>query len=305
MKKILICDPIHKNGVKILQDAGFQVDLETQITPQRLLETIPPYDAIIIRSRTKITREVLNAAENLKVVARAGVGLDNVDLQYAEEKKILVINSPEAPSNAVAELVIGLMFASARNISEADATLKQGEWAKKKLMGFEIQGKTLGIIGLGRIGHSVAKKARCLGMKVLVYNRSMDRVREQIKEMGAKAASLEEIYRNSHFITIHVPLHKSTRHMISTPQFNMMREDAIIINAARGGVIDEKALKAALDTRRIKGAALDCFESEPIPDEDLICRSNVVCTPHIGAGSVEASTGNSTIVAEKLVKLLA
>ncbi len=302
--KILICDTIHKDGVSMLQDAGFQVTLETDITPENLLVTIPDYDGIVLRSRTKVTKEVLDAAKNLKVVARAGVGLDNIDVTYAKEKGVEVINSPEAPSNAVAELVIGLIFNIARKISEADSTMKQGKWEKKRLTGFEIQGKTLGIIGFGRIGYSLGKKAKCLGMRVLVYNRTMERVRGQIDEMGAEAATLDRVYAESDFISLHLPLVPATKHLISTDQFNAMKPEAYIINAARGGVIDEAALNVALDEGKISGAALDCFESEPSPNEALVCRPNVVCTPHIGAGSIEASIGNSTIVAEKLIKFL-
>ncbi len=304
MAKILVCDPIHEDGVKMLKDAGFQVDLETDISPEKLLTKIPEYDAMVIRSRTKVTKAVLDSATNLKAVARAGVGLDNVDLPYAKEKGVEVMNSPEAPSNAVAELVIGLMFNIARKISEADATMKQGRWEKKSLTGFEIEGKTLGIIGFGRIGYNLGKKAKCLGMRVIAYDAFMDRVIEFVEEAGAEAVSLDELYAESDFISIHVPLLPSTKHMISTEQFDAMKEGAYVINAARGGVIDEAALNKALDESKISGAALDCFESEPAPSEDLVCRLNVVCTPHIGAGSVEASIGNSTIVAEKLIEFL-
>ncbi len=304
MAKILICDPIHEDGVKMLQDAGFQVDLETDISPENLLEIIPDYDAMVIRGRTKVTKAVLDAGINLKTVARAGVGLDNIDRPYAKEKGVAVINSPEAPSNAVAELVIGLMFNMARNISEADSTMKQGLWAKKKLTGFEIQGKTIGIIGFGRIGYILGKKAKCLGMKVLAYDVFMDRAKKFMDEAGVEASTLDKIYSECDFISVHVPLLPSTKHMISTDQFNAMKKGAYVINAARGGVIDEAALNVALDEEKIGGAALDCFESEPKPNEELVCRLNVVCTPHIGAGSVEASIGNSTIIAEKLTKFL-
>lgn len=304
MAKILVCDPIHEDGVKMLQDAGFQVDLETDISPENLLEKIPSYDAMVIRSRTKVTKQVLDAATTLKAVARAGVGLDNVDVPYAKEKGVEVINSPEAPSNAVAELVIGLMFNIARKISEADSTMKAGKWEKKKLTGFEIKGKTLGIIGFGRIGFNLGQKAKCLGMRVLAYDVFMDRSKPYMDEAGAEPSTLEEIYSESDFISVHVPLLPSTKHMISTDQFKAMKKGAYIINAARGGVIDEAALNVALDEGKIGGAALDCFESEPKPNEELVCRLNVVCTPHIGAGSVEASIGNSTIVADKLIKFL-
>ena len=302
--KILVCDSIHKDGVSMLQDAGFQVDLDTSITPEALIEKIPTYDAIVIRSRTKVRKEVLEAATNLKAVARAGVGLDNVDLVTAKERGIEIINSPEAPSNAVAELIIGLMFSLARNIAEADSTMKQGKWEKKRLSGFEIRGKTMGIIGLGRIGYLVAEKAKALDMKLLIYNRSKDRVKDLVATLGTELVDLEKVYAESDIVSIHLPATPETRHMVGAAQFKIMKPTAYIINVSRGGIVDEEALKKALDAGSIAGAALDVYEEEPTKDMDLVGRPNVVCTPHIGAGSVEAFTGNSTIVAEKLIKLL-
>lgn len=304
MIRILICDSIHEDGVKMLKGAGFQVDLDTSITPEELIEKIPGYDAIVIRSRTKVRKDVLEAATNLKAVARAGVGLDNVDLAAAKELGVKVINSPEAPSNAVAELIIGLMFSLARNIAEADGTMKQGKWEKKRLTGFELKGKTMGIIGLGRIGELVAEKAKALGMKLLIYNRTRDRVRSMVETMGAELVDIERVYKDSDIISIHLPATPETRHMIGSDQFEMMKPTAYIINAARGGLIDEAALKIALDEGKIAGAALDVYEEEPTRDMPLVGLANVVCTPHIGAGSVEASIGNSTIVAAKLIEFL-
>lgn len=302
MVKVIICDPIHEDGVKMLQDAGLDVTLDTEVTAEDLLKKIDEYDAMVIRSRTKVTKELLDAATNLKAIARAGVGLDNVDLPYAKEKGVEVFNSPEAPCNAVAELVLGMMFNMARNISEADASMKQGKWEKKKLTGFEIQGKTLGIIGFGRIGYAIGKKAKCLGMRVLAFDVAMDRVKGYVEEIGAEAADLDTLYAESNFITVHVPLLPQTKHMINNEAIAKMQDGVHLINAARGGVIDEAALKEALDSGKVRGVALDVFEQEPSPDEELVCRSNVICTPHIGAGSVEAQIGNSTVVAEKLIK---
>jgi D-3-phosphoglycerate dehydrogenase len=300
--KILVCDPIHDKGVKMLRDSGFELDLDTQISPKDLLKKIGKYDAIVIRSRTKVTRDLLDAAKNLKAIARAGVGLDNVDLNYSKEKEIEVFNSPEAPCNAVAELVLGLMFSMARRITEADAGMKQGKWEKRRLTGFELKGKTLGIIGFGRIGYSLGKKAKCLGMRVITFDVLMDKLIHFVEEIEAESVDLDTLYEDSEFITIHVPLLPQTRHMISTEQFKKMQDGVYIVNAARGGIIDEAALKKALDSGKVKGAALDVFEQEPNPDMDLVNRSNVICTPHIGAGSEEAQIGNSKIVAEKLVK---
>lgn len=302
MVKILVCDTIHEDGVRMLQDAGFEVELDTEITPERLIQEIGKYDGMVVRSRTKVTRDVIMAAKKLKAIARAGVGLDNVDLSSAKEKGIEVFNSPEAPCNAVAELVLGMMLNMARMINEADAGMKQGKWEKNRLTGFEIQGKTLGIIGFGRIGYLLGKKAKCLGMRVLAFDVAMDKLRHFVDEIKAEAVDLDTLYANSDFITVHVPLLPQTKNMVGTAQFNKMKKGAYIINAARGGIINETALKAALDEGKVKGAALDVFEQEPNPDEELVCRPNVICTPHIGAGSEEAQIGNSTIVAEKLIK---
>lgn len=302
MVKIIVCDTIHEDGVRMLQDAGFEVELDTEITPERLIQEIGKYDGMVVRSRTKVTRDVIMAAKKLKAIARAGVGLDNVDLSSAKEKGIEVFNSPEAPCNAVAELVLGMMLNMARMINEADAGMKQGKWEKNRLTGFEIQGKTLGIIGFGRIGYLLGKKAKCLGMRVLAFDVAMDKLRHFVDEIKAEAVDLDTLYANSDFITVHVPLLPQTKGMVGTAQFNKMKKGAYVINAARGGIINETALKAALDEGKVKGAALDVFEQEPNPDEELVCRPNVICTPHIGAGSEEAQIGNSTIVAEKLIK---
>ncbi len=304
MVKVLISDPIADEGVKMLRDAGFKVDLRTDITAEELKEVIGGYEAIVVRSRTKLTAQVLEKAASLKAIARAGVGLDNIDTGYAKEKGVEVFNSPEAPCNAVAELVIGLMLSMARRISVADSTMKQGRWEKNRLTGIELSGRTLGVVGFGRIGYMVGKKAGALGMEVLAYDVLMDRLRRFVEEIGAKDVDFETLLAESEFITVHVPLLPQTRHMISAQQFEKMRDGVYIVNAARGGIVDESALKAALDSGKVAGAALDVFESEPDPDPELVGRANVVCTPHMGAGSVEAQLGNSTIVAEKLIKFL-
>lgn len=301
MVKVLVCDPIHEDGLKKLSNSGFQIDVDTEITPEQLLDKISGYEAVIIRGRTKITRDVLDAANSLKVVGRVGVGLDNVDLFYSEKKGIEVFNSPESSSNAVAELVLGMMLNMARMIREADTSLKNGKWEKKRLTGFEIQGKTLGIIGFGRIGYKLGKKAKSLGMHVIAYDVAMTRVRTFMEETKVEAVDLDTLYARSDFITVHVPLLPETIHMISTPELTKMKKSAFLINTARGGVIDEKALKKALDLGEIRGAALDVYEDEPMPDMDLVYRENIICTPHIGAGSVEAQKESSAIVAEKLI----
>ena len=303
--KILVCDPIHEDGVNLLLKAGYQVDLDTEIRHGELLEKVMKYDALVVRSRTKVTADVLDKAEKLKAIARAGVGLDNIDLPKTREKGIQVFNSPEAPCNAVAELVIGMIFSMARNIAHANYSMKQGEWLKKSLTGFEIAGKTLGVIGFGRIGYLVGKKAKALDMEILAFDVAMDVVRSFVDEVGAKAVDMDTLLSNSDFITIHVPLLPQTKHMIGREEFAKMKVGAHIINAARGAIINEEALKEALESGKISGAALDVFEEEPNPDPELIGRLDVVCTPHIGAGSVEAQIANSTVVAEKLINFFA
>ena len=300
---MLVCDPIHEDGVKMMRETGFQVDLKTTITGDELVEIIGGYDAIVVRSRTKVNREVLAETGRLRVVARAGVGLDNIDVDEAKRRGIEVVNSPEAPSNAVAELVLGFMLSLARQIPEADASIKRGEWIKRRLMGFELSGKTLGVIGFGRIGYLVAKKAKILGMRVLTYDVVIEKLMGYVEEAGAEAVPMEELLASSDFVTVHVPLLPQTRHMIGRAEIVMMKRGAYLINAARGGVVDEEALREALIGGRRAGAALDVYEEEPPRDTSLTGLGNVVCTPHIGAATEEAQRANSTIVAEKLVKI--
>lgn len=301
---VLVCDPIHDDGVKILREAGYIVDLRTSITASELVDAVGDFDAIVVRSRTKVTDRVLEAGKRLKAVARAGVGLDNIDLIAAERLGIIVINSPEAPSNAVAELVLGLMLSLARRIPEADASMKKGEWIKKQFTGMELKGTTLGIIGFGRIGYQLAKKAGALGMRVLTYDIVIEKLMEFVEEAGAVAVDLDELLGSSDFVTVHVPLLPQTEHMIGAEEMSAMKDSAYLINVARGGVVDEEALRKALVNGKLAGAALDVYEEEPPRDNSLTGLKNVVSLPHIGAATVEAQRANSTIVAEKLIKIL-
>lgn len=302
--KILICDPIDEVGVAMLREAGFAVDLDTAITPEGLVKKAGGYTALVVRSRTKVMKDVLAAAPNLRAVARAGVGLDNVDVDEARRRGVQVINSPEAPSNAVAELVLGYMLSLARNLPKADASMKRGEWIKSKLTGFEIQGKTLGIVGFGRIGHLLGKKAKALGMRVLCYDVMIDKLMSLVEEAGAESVPFDRLLAESDFVTVHVPLLPQTRGMFNAETIGKMKKESYLINAARGGIVDEEALLEALKSGHLAGAALDVYEEEPTKNVDLVGLGNVVCTPHIGAESVEAQLANSTIVAEKLIRLL-
>jgi len=302
--KILVCDPIHEEGVAMLKEAGFAVDLETSITAEELVNSAGDYDALVVRSRTKVTSKVVKAGKRLKVIARAGVGLDNIDLAAAEESGVKVVNSPEAPANAVAELVLGLLLSLARKIPEGDHSMKRGEWIKRRLTGIELKGKTLGVIGFGRIGYQITRKAKALEMRVVTFDVVIDKLMEYVQEAGAEAISLEDLLRSSDFVTIHVPLLPQTRHMIGAEEIAMMKDGAYLINAARGGVVDEEALRAALTSGKLAGAALDVFENEPPEDTSLTGLENIVCLPHVGAATVEAQIANSTIIAEKLIELL-
>ena len=302
--RVLVCDPIHDDGVKSLREADYIVDLRTSITASELVEAVGDFDAIVVRSRTKVTEQVLEAGKRLKAVARAGMGLDNIDLNAAKRFGISVVNSPDAPSNAVTELVLGLMLSLARRIPEADDSMKKGEWIKKRLIGMELKGKTLGIIGFGRIGYQLAKKAGALEMRVLTYDVVIEKMREFVAEAGADAVDLDELLGSSDFVTVHVPLLPQTKHMIGVEEISAMKDGAYMINAARGGVIDEEALKKALVSGKLAGAALDVYEEEPPQDLSLTGLQNVVSLPHIGAATVEAQRANSTIVAEKLIKIL-
>jgi D-3-phosphoglycerate dehydrogenase len=301
--RILVCDPIHEDGVNMLKEAGYDVELDTKITGEELVDKLGDYDAIIIRSRTNVDERVLRAKGKLKAVARAGVGLDNVDLETAKKVGIQVINSPEAPSNAVAELVLGLMLALARRIPEGDASLKRGEWIKRQLTGFELKGKTLGIIGFGRIGYELGKKCKALGMTVVAYDVAMDRVIKYVEEIRAESVTMEDLLSRSDFVSVHVPLLPQTRNLIGRDQIGLMKKSAYLINAARGGIIDEMALRDALVKGELGGAALDVFANEPPDDTSLTGLKNIICMPHIGAATVEAQRANSTIVAKKLIQI--
>ena len=303
--KVLVCDPIDDVGVKLLKEADYQVDLKTEITAPDLVKVAGAYDALVVRSRTKVTKEVLQAGKpKLKIVARSGVGLDNVDTETAKMLGIQVVNSAEAPSNAVAELVLGYMLSLSRNIARGDASMKRCEWAKNKLTGFELSGKTMGIVGFGRIGYLVGKKTKALGMRVLCFDVMIDKMMNFVNEVGAESVPLDQLLAESDFVTIHVPLLPQTKHMFNAPTIEKMKKGSYIINAARGGIIEEKALVDALKTGHLAGAALDVYEEEPTKNMDLVKMENVICTPHIGAESKEAQLGNSTIVAEKLIKAL-
>jgi D-3-phosphoglycerate dehydrogenase len=301
--KVLVAAPIHERAIDVLKNAGFEVVYEEYPDEDRLVELVKDADAIIVRSKPKVTRRVIEAAPRLKVIARAGVGLDNIDLKAAEERGIKVVNSPGASSRSVAELAVGLIFAVARKIAFADRKMREGVWAKKQCMGVELEGKTIGVIGFGRIGYQVAKIANALGMRVLLYDPYPNE--ERAKEVGGKFADLETLLRESDVVTLHVPLVDATYHMINEERLKLMKPTAILINAARGAVVDTNALVKALQEGWIAGAGLDVYEEEPLPkDHPLTKLDNVVLTPHIGASTEEAQMRAGIEVAEKIVEIL-
>lgn len=302
-EKVLICDDIHEEGIKKLKEAGFAVDEKTKITPEELVKVIGEYDAVVVRSRTKVTADVLRAAKKLKVAARAGVGLDNIDVGEAETRGVKVINTPEAPSAAVAELAIGFMLSLVRSIPLADRKMKSGEWIKSALVGKELRGKTLGVVGFGRIGYQVAKRAKAFDMKILAYDVQIEKLMDYVREVGAEVISFQELLKRSDFVTLHVPLLPQTRHMIGENEITTMKDGAYLINTSRGGIIDEEALKKALKSGKLAGVALDVFEQEPPKDTSLSGLSSVVCTPHIGAQTEEAQKEAGIIIAEKLIEI--
>ncbi len=302
MWKILLTDGLKDEGKAILAEQA-QVDDRNGISADELLEIIGEYDAVIVRSRTKITAKVLEAAKNLKVIGRAGVGVDNIDLEAARERGITVVNAPQAATQAVAELVIGMMFALARSLTKADAAMKRGEWIKKKLLGTELHGKTLGIIGIGRIGSRVGQLAKALGMEIVGYDPLIPA--EEIERRGAKPLqTLDELYAVADVITLHVPLTPQTRGMISKEAFGKMKRGVIVLCAARGGVIDEDALLEALESGQVAGAGLDVFAKEPPGATPLVTHPNVLATPHIGAQTAEAQRRVAIDIATEVLAAL-
>ena len=301
---VLICDSINQTGIDILKKAGMKVDYKPNILTDELLTIVKDYQVILVRSRTKITREVIQAASNAKIIARAGVGLDNIEVTAAEDKGIRVINAPEAAINAVSELTVGNMISLARSIPLADSEMKRGKWIKKNLTGgTELSGKYLGIVGVGNIGRNVGRIAKALRMNLIGYDPyPIDR--DYIKEVGLIVTDLNTLVQSADFITCHVPLLEETKHLFNAELISNMKSTAYIINASRGGVIDETALYNALCNGSIAGAALDVFEIEPPLNNPLIGLSNVICTPHIGAQKKEAQELTSIVIAEKIIQII-
>lgn len=302
--KVLVSDPISPRGIEILKKAGLEVDVKAGLKPGELKKEIGKYDALIVRSETKVTSEIIEHATNLKVIGRAGSGLDNVDKIAATKRGIVVMNTPGGNTITTAEHTVALLFSMARQIPQATACMKQGKWEKKKFKGVELYNKTLGIIGLGNIGSHVAKIAQGIGMNILAYDPYLSE--EKAKTLGVKVVSLDDLIKNADFITIHTPGTNETKHLINAEKIAMMRDGVGIINAARGGIIDEKALYDAIKSGKVGAVALDVFENEPadLSNCPLLELDNVVCTPHLGASTEEAQENVATAIAEQIVDYL-
>ena len=301
--KVLVSDNLGEAGIKMFEaEPGFDVDVKTGLEPDALKGIIADYDALVIRSATKVTEDLLEAAGNLKVIGRAGIGLDNVDIPAATKRGALVMNTPTGNVITTAEHAIAMMMALTRNIPWGTATLKDGKWEKKKLQGREIYNKVLGVIGFGKIGSIVADRARGLKMQVIVHDPYIPA--ETIEKAGFEAVSIEDLYARSDYITVHVPKLKDTLGLLDKKAFDQMKDGVMIINCARGGIVSEADLNDALKSGKIAGAALDVFESEPPGVCPLFEIDRVICTPHLGASTLEAQTNVAVMVAEQIIAYL-
>ena len=306
MAKVLIADSVAPETVEKLKKAGHEVDVKTGMSEDDLVNTIPPYEAIIVRSATKVTCRVIEAGKNLKVIARGGIGLDNIDCDAAKEREITVVNTPGAASQSVAELTIGLMFTASRKIAMGDAGLKSGKWLKKACEGCELAGKTLGIVGVGGIGKATARIAKAIGMEVIATKRDLSTITPELKELDVKVVPLDELLARSDYISLHLPKTEGSAGLFGEEQFKKMKDGVIFINCSRGGIVDEDALAQALKSEKVAAAAVDVFSKEP-PDQDnpLLGLENVILTPHIGASAVEGQFRVGLEVADKVIQALA
>ncbi|MBI1390722.1 MAG: phosphoglycerate dehydrogenase [bacterium] len=302
--KVLVSDPLSQEGIDILQaHADVNVDVKTGLKPEELMEIIGQYDGLVIRSGTQVTAEVLARADKLKVVGRAGVGVDNVDIPAATQRGVIVMNTPGGNTISTAEHSWALLISLARNVPQAAQSMREGRWDRKKYTGTELFGKTLGVIGLGRVGREVGRRAQAFGMKVMGYDPFI--ADDMLKKLGFEGATVEEIFKAADFITVHTPKTEETSHLIDDRAFAMMKKGVRVINCARGGIIDEDALLRALESGKCGGAALDVYEQEPPdPKHPLLSREDCVCTPHLGASTEEAQTNVALDIARNVLDVL-
>ncbi len=299
--KVLVAEPIAEEGIKALQNKA-EVDFRPGLRPQELESLIGQYEGLVVRSQTRVTAELIKAGEKLQVIGRAGVGLDNIDVEAATQRGIVVVNSPEGNIGSAAEHTIALLLALARNIPQAHLKLKQGAWEREKLVGVEVRNKILGIVGLGRVGSEVARKAKGLGMNLLAHDPlvSLDYARS----LGVKLVSKEELLRSADFITLHLPLSETTKGFIGAKELSLMKPSARLINTARGAIVDEEALFQAVEEGRIAGAAVDVFSREPARDNPLLKSDKIIVTPHLGASTIEAQTSVALDIAHQVLEVL-
>jgi D-3-phosphoglycerate dehydrogenase len=302
--RVLVCDNLDAAGVEALTKSGsIEADVENNLTPEQLLEIIPRYDGLVVRSKTKVTAEVIDAATNLKVVGRAGTGVDNIDVAAATRRGVVVMNAAAGNTVTTAEHAIALLMALARRIPSASSSTKGGKWEKTKFMGVELFNKTLGIVGVGKIGSVVANRAQGLGLRVLAYDPYLSR--EQAAKLGAELVSLEELFERADFVSVHTPLTDETRGIVGRDAFARMKKGVLVVNCARGGLVDEAALYDAIVEGKVAGAALDVFEKEPVPtDHPLLTLDEVVATPHLGASTSDAQVAVGVLIAEQMVEYL-
>ncbi|WP_028544220.1 phosphoglycerate dehydrogenase [Paenibacillus taiwanensis] len=304
MFKVLVSDPISDFGIQLLMDApDVKVDKNSGLTEDELINIIGDYDALLVRSQTKVTPRIMEAGKKLKVIGRAGVGVDNINLEAATQRGIIVINAPDGNTITTCEHAFAMMMALSRHIPQAYAKTINGVWDRKSFLGVELRNKTLGVLGMGRIGSEVAKRAKAFGMEIIGFDPFM--TDERAEKLGVKLGSVDEIIRQADFITVHTPLTPETKHMIARPQFEVMKRGMRIINCARGGIIDEIALVEAIDEGIVAGAAFDVFEVEPpAPDHPFLTHPKVIVTPHLGASTVEAQENVAIDVSEQVLHIL-
>ncbi|MBN3039317.1 MAG: phosphoglycerate dehydrogenase [Candidatus Omnitrophica bacterium] len=301
--KVLVSDKLAKEGLDILQkEKKIQVDVKTGLGPEELKKLIRDYDALVVRSGTKVTKDIIQAAKKLKIIGRAGVGLDNVDVEAASRKGIIVMNAPGGNTISTAEHTMSMILALSRNIPQAHASLKAGLWDRKKFMGVELYGKTLGVIGLGRIGTEVARRAMSFGMKIVAFDPYLSL--DKVKTLQIEGATLKDLFKRADYITVHTPLTKETKHLISDKEIALMKDGVKLINCARGGIIDERALLKGLKSGKVAACALDVFEKEPPLESELLKLNNVVMTPHLGASTEEAQINVAIDIAEQMTDAL-
>jgi D-3-phosphoglycerate dehydrogenase len=301
--RVLITDPLSQEGIKPLQkDRSIEIDMATNLSTEELKAKIAEADALLIRSQTKVTREIIDHAKHLKIIGRAGVGIDNIDLDAATERGIIVVNAPHGNTNSAAEHTMAMLMSLSRKIPQAFESLKKQQWERKKFVGVELRNKTLGVVGLGRIGAEVAHRAKGQRMKVIAYDPFL--TEEKAENLGIGYGSFEEVIQQADFITVHTPLLKETKHMINADAFQLMKPGVHIVNCARGGIIEEDALYDAIISGKVAGAALDVFEEEPFYDHKLLDLPEVIATPHLGASTVEAQENVAIDVSEDVIRFL-